>query len=80
MTLVIASVWGRSVLLVSDSRASIGPVAAEEHKLHPIYMGEGDEELDLGVAAGAGDATLVKQWFGIVGGCPPWMGQGGRRG
>ncbi|MGC9178124.1 MAG: hypothetical protein ACP5G6_06900 [Conexivisphaera sp.] len=66
MTLVIASVWGRSVLLVSDSRASMGPVAAEEHKLHPIYMGEGDEELDLGVAAGAGDAALVKQWFGIA--------------
>ncbi len=63
MTLIFASVWGKGVVLVSDSRASIWPMLEEEHKLHPIFWTRGDVELDLGVAAGAGDAALVKQGF-----------------
>ena len=67
MTLVIALVWGRGVLVSSDSRASGGFVSHEERKIKPIFFVRDDGgELDLGVAGGAGDAVLVKQGFSVV--------------
>ncbi len=67
MTLVIALVWGQGVLVSADSRASSGFVFHEERKIRPIYFVYGnDKELDLGIAGGAGDATLVKQGFRII--------------
>ena len=66
MTLIIALVWGSGVLVSSDSRASNGLVFHEERKIKPIFFGAGDNEIDLAVVGGAGDATLVKQGFRVV--------------
>ncbi len=67
MTLVIALVWGRGVLVSADSRASSGLVFHEEKKIKPIYfVYDSDKELDLGIAGGAGDAILVKQGFRVI--------------
>ena len=66
MTLVIALVWGDGVLVSSDSRASSGFVFHEEKKIKPIYFIIDEEEYDLAIAGGAGDATLVKQGFRII--------------
>ena len=66
MTLVIALVWGRGVLVSADSRASTGVVFHEEKKIKPIYIvTENREEYDLAVAGGAGDSALVKQGFKV---------------
>ena len=66
MTLVVALVWGRGVLVSADSRASTGIVFHEERKIEPIYFGSGDDELDLAIAGGAGDAALVKSGFDVI--------------
>ena len=66
MTLVIALVWGRGVLVSADSRASNGFVAHEEKKIKPIFFYNNGKELDLGIAGGAGDTALVKQGFRII--------------
>ncbi|MHA1595524.1 MAG: hypothetical protein ACTSXX_12430 [Candidatus Baldrarchaeia archaeon] len=66
MTLVIALVWGHGILVSADSRASSGLIFHEERKITPIYFTLDDEEFDLAVAGGAGDATLVKQGFRTI--------------
>jgi hypothetical protein len=66
LTLVVALVWGSGVLVTSDSRASTGLVFHEERKVYPIYSSIDGGELDLAIAAGAGDAALVKQGFKMV--------------
>lgn len=66
MTLVIALVWGRGVLVTADSRVSGGYVVHEERKIYPIYFVVDGREYDLAVVAGAGDAALVKQGFYLV--------------
>ncbi len=66
MTLVVALVWGRGVLVSADSRASSGPVFHEERKVKPIYFVREGVETDLALVGGAGDAALVKQGFGLV--------------
>lgn len=81
MTLVIALVWGRGVLVSADSRASAGLVIHEERKIKPIYFTRGDgEELGLGIAGGAGDAALVKQGFRVIeAGFRSWFDRVGSR-
>ena len=64
---MIALVWGRGVLVSADSRASTGFVYHEERKVYPIYIVHDDEEFDLAIVAGAGDAALVKQGFHMIG-------------
>lgn len=66
MTLVIAVVWGKGVLVTSDSRASSGYVYHEERKIYPVYFYLNGEELDLAVLAGSGDSAIVKQGFQIA--------------
>ena len=67
MTLVIALVWGRGVLVSADSRASSGFVFHEEKKIKPLFfVYSNGKELDLGIAGGAGDAALVKQGFRVI--------------
>jgi len=65
MTLLIALKWvleGReSVVISSDSRATVGPVSYEVRKVYPIILGAGGEAVPLAVAGGAGDAPLIKQ-------------------
>ncbi|MEL9990579.1 MAG: hypothetical protein QXP98_00470 [Thermoproteus sp.] len=63
MTLIFATVYGRGVVVFADSRAAGPDVAYEERKIYPVYLVKEGEEVDLAVAAGAGDAALVKQGF-----------------
>ncbi len=78
MTLVLALVWGRGVLVTADSRASTGPVFHEERKVYPVFHGEGDEQLGLAVLAGSGDAALVKQGFELIDGLfKRWLEEAG---
>jgi hypothetical protein len=67
MTLVIAFKWlldkKEAVLISSDSRLTFGPITYEVKKIHPIYFTHNNEEIDLGVAAGAGDSSIVKQTY-----------------
>lgn len=66
MTLVIALVWGRGILVSADSRASSGFVFHEERKICPIFFISGGKEYYLGIAGGSGDTVLVKQGFKII--------------
>jgi 20S proteasome alpha/beta subunit len=70
MTLVIALKLrlseGEAVLVSSDSRVTYGPIAYESRKVHPIYMTKNNEEIDLAVAGGAGDSSIVKYGYSIV--------------
>ena len=66
MTLVVALVWGRGILVSADSRASTGFVYHEERKVYPIYIVHDDKEYDLAIVAGAGDVALVKQGFHVI--------------
>jgi hypothetical protein len=70
MTLVIALKWlweeGEGVVISSDSRATAGEIAYEVRKIYPIYVIHNGEEVDLGVAGGAGYSSLVKQGYGIA--------------
>ena len=66
LTLIIALVWGSGVLVSADSRASGGFVFHEEKKIKPIYFTHNNFTLNLGIVAGSGDATLVKQGFNII--------------
>ncbi len=63
MTFVVALVWGRGVLVTSDSRASTGYLAREERKIHPIIFYVGKEEFDIGMICGSGDVALIKQCY-----------------
>lgn len=66
MTLVMGFVWGKGVVMVSDSRATVGLATEEERKLYPIFLEVEGVEHDLAVVGGAGSASLVKQCFRIV--------------
>ena len=66
MTLILALVWGRGVVVTADTRASAGPIYGEERKVYPIYTVAGGEELDLAVVAGAGYSALVKQGVELI--------------
>jgi len=70
MTLVIALKWirpeGEGVVISSDSRASAGIIAYEVKKIHPIVIARGKEEIDLAIAGGAGESSLVKQGYEIA--------------
>jgi len=63
MTFVVAFRYGRGVVLASDSRAVSGASAEEVRKLKPIYISDGEGEVDLAVVGGAGDGAVVKQSF-----------------
>lgn len=67
MTLVIALKWllgeEEGVLISSDSRATFGPIVYEVRKIHPIYLIHNNVEIDLAVAGGAGDSSVVKQGY-----------------
>ncbi|MEM2099967.1 MAG: hypothetical protein QXV37_01415 [Candidatus Jordarchaeaceae archaeon] len=70
MTLVIALKWltgeGEGVLISSDSKVTAGPIAYEVRKIYPIYFTYNDVEIDLAVAGGAGDSSVVKQGYMIA--------------
>ena len=66
MTFIVGLVLGNGVLMVSDSRATLGYIAEEQRKLHPIYFVDNGKEIDLAVVGGSGDATLVKQAFQLI--------------
>ena len=70
MTLVIALKWlqeeGEGVLISSDSRATYGPIAYEVKKIHPIFYTHDKEEIDLAVAGGAGDPSIVKYGYSLA--------------
>lgn len=70
MTLVIALKWlqkeGEGVLLSSDSRVTYGPIAYEVKKIHPIFYTHNSEEIDLAVAGGAGESSIVKYGYSLA--------------
>jgi len=71
MTLVIALKWlggkGKErVLISSDSKATFGPITYEVRKIYPIYFMHEDKEIDLAIAGGAGDSSIVKQGYKIA--------------
>ncbi|RSN76300.1 hypothetical protein, partial [Candidatus Methanodesulfokora washburnensis] len=66
MTLIIALKWldensKEGVIISSDSRATVWPVSYETRKIYPIFLKVDEEYIPLAIAAGAGDASLVKQ-------------------
>jgi hypothetical protein len=70
MTLVIALKWigpeGEGIVMSSDSKASAGIIAYEVKKIYPIVINRNGKEIDLAVAGGAGDSSLVKQGYEIA--------------
>jgi len=70
VTLVIALKWlqreGEGVLISSDSRATYGPIAYEVKKIHPIFYSRDEEEIDLAVAGGAGDSSVIKYGYTLA--------------
>jgi hypothetical protein len=50
-----------SVVFSSDSKVTVGPVSYETRKVYPIIF----DNVPLAVAGGAGDATIIKQSYGI---------------
>lgn len=70
MTLVIAFKWiteeGEGILMSSDSRATVGVIAYEVKKIHPIFILNDKEEVDLAIAGGAGNSSIVKQAYNIA--------------
>lgn len=70
MTLIIALKWiidnKEAVVVSSDSRVTVGGlVSYEARKVHPVVLYVNGEEVPLAIAAGAGDASLVKQGYRI---------------
>jgi 20S proteasome alpha/beta subunit len=63
MTFILAFVWGRGVLITADSRSSVEYLIKEERKIYPITFYYKNEEFDLAVITGSGDAPLLKQTF-----------------
>jgi len=67
MTLILALKWvvegNESVVISSDSKATVGPVSYETRKVYPIFLGTGEESVPLAVAGGAGEASLIKQSY-----------------
>ncbi|TDA42065.1 MAG: hypothetical protein DSO07_01265, partial [Thermoproteota archaeon] len=53
------------VIISSDSRATVWPVSYETRKIYPIFLKVDEEYIPLAIAAGAGDASLVKQSYRI---------------
>lgn len=70
MTLVIALKWlqneGEGVLMSSDSRATCGPIAYEVKKIHPIFYTGDKGEVDLAVAGGDGDLSIIKYGYSLA--------------
>ncbi|WP_181443781.1 hypothetical protein [Saccharolobus sp. E5-1-F] len=66
MTFVIGMVWGKGVLMVSDSKATLGVTAEEERKIYPIFIVNGKKEIDLAILGGSGDASIVKQSYTLI--------------
>lgn len=70
MTLIIALKWlmkeGEAVVVGSDSRATYGPITYEVKKIHPIYLQRDGEEIDLAIAAGAGESPLAKYGYMVA--------------
>lgn len=69
MTLLLALKWvleeGESVVVASDSRATVGPVSYEVRKVYPIVLSVAGGSVPLAIAGGAGDASLVKQGYRV---------------
>ncbi|MEM3795552.1 MAG: hypothetical protein QW429_06720, partial [Thermoprotei archaeon] len=80
MTLIVAFVLGRGVVVSADTRASGGVVYGEERKIEVVRVGVGGGVVEPAVVAGSGDAALVKQGFGVVGRAfEKWFGSNGRQ-
>ncbi len=62
MTLILAFIWGNGVVVVGDTRASMGDLFTEERKIYPISI----DDLNLAAVAGSGDASLVHQGFELI--------------
>lgn len=69
MTLILALKWihngKESVVISSDSKVTVGPVSYETRKVYPILLKVDEDYVPLAIAAGAGDASLVKQSYRI---------------
>jgi len=64
MTLIAALKWisedgKEGVLMASDSKVTVGPVSYEARKIYPLFL----EGVPIAVAAGAGDAAIIKQSY-----------------
>ncbi|CCC80921.1 proteasome-type protease [Thermoproteus tenax] len=78
MTLVIGVVWRavQGVLVVADTRSSMGPVFLEERKIHPVKRGG----LGYAVLAGSGNPKLVKKGYRVIEETiDSWIAQNGTR-
>lgn len=62
MTLILAFIWGKGIVVVGDTRASMGDLFTEERKIYPIST----DDLNLAAVAGSGDASLVHQGFELI--------------
>jgi len=69
MTLIIALKWieesNESVVISSDSKATVGPISYETRKVYPIGLEVGDKYVPLAIAGGAGEASIVKQSYRV---------------
>jgi hypothetical protein len=69
LTLILALKWiiegKEGVVVSSDSKATVGPVSYEVRKVYPIVLEADGKHIPLAVAAGAGEASLVKQGYRI---------------
>jgi len=70
VTLVIAMKWllsgGEAVVISSDSRVTTPFVMYEIKKIYPIIIQKNNKSLNLAVAAGAGDLSLVKYGYEVA--------------
>jgi len=70
LTLVLALKWlleeGEAVVMSSDSRAIFGPIAYEAKKIHPIFYSQDGKPVNLGIAGGAGDSSMLKYGYSLA--------------
>ena len=66
MILVLALVWGQSVLVTADGKTPSCFIFHEDRKIFPVYLMHGGKEYDLTVLAGADDAALIEQGFELI--------------
>ena len=70
MTLILALKWvfnrEEGVVVSSDSRVTVGGIISyETRKIHPVLLKVNEDYVPLAIAAGAGEASLIKQCYRI---------------
>jgi len=66
VTLILAMVVGRGVVVAADTRVSGDHVYGEERKVYPVYTEKDGREIDLAVVAGSGSSSLVKRGCELI--------------